>query len=970
MGVSFHKPVLVGRERERQALRALLGRASEGSGTLVLLSGEAGIGKTTLVDDLVRNAAASGFFVLSGGCYDLTTTPPYGPWTEAIRSYRPGAGQPAIPNWFGNFDEIEKLGSQTAIFEGARDFFAGIAEHQPLLIVLEDLHWADPASVDALRYLARNLRDVPVLILATYRDDEPASDHPFFEAIPALVRESQAERIAVQRWSEPNTRDLIASRYRLRLEDEERLAGHTHRLAEGNPFYTIELLHELESDATLLPQAGGWALGELIDTQIPPLVRQVIEQRLKRLSDEPRCLLEIGSVIGHEVPFDLWQRVSETTESELSGAIEEALNAQLADELSDGSGIAFRHALIRETLYEGIVSLRRRSIHRKIGEALASRDSSDSDTVAEHFLRAHDARAVEWLIRSAERAESVFALMMAADRLIQVQEMLGDDPEHLRDRGWLVYRIGRLTRQSDTPLALKYFATSEDLAAQANDEYLCAACRYQRGFMLCWLKNYRDGIALMLEAVPILNRLRPAVDIPALGRGPYTMGDGGVDSGYIVQIMGVGRFEQGVPILEAHIANRGKHGQLDLMMGWYHALTGRPSKARSAIARAITWHDTHAHYHMAALDRGVLIHQFYLTYEADRIAELRACYEEIGDVWQKAADGGWSGYRPPRNLWYVDFIWGDWDRAECQARIAVEDTQYMIHSEEAASCLAAIVLERGDVEEAGKLVYSVLSDGAASMPGDYRIWTALELLRVAAAARLNADDPIAALEWLEAHDRWLEWCGAVLGQAEGHLLWARYYLADGGCEQARERAEKALTCAGDPRQPLALIATHRFLGELDTRERDYDGAREHLTASTALAERCESPFEIALTQLAQAELALATRDVPRATYLIDQAKETFERLGAKPALERAGRVATQLAMEAHAYPAGLTPREVEVLCLVAEGLSNREIAERLYLSVRTVERHISNIYIKIGSANRIDAATFAHRHQLTDILDT
>ena len=416
---------------------------------------------------------ASGFLVLSGGCYDLTTTPPYGPWTEAIRSYRPGEGGPEIPAWFGNLDEIEKLGSQTAIFEGARDFFAAISRlNNLLLIVLEDLHWADPASVDALRYLARNLRDVPVLILATYRDDEPVSEHPFFEAIPALVRESQAERIAVHRWNESDTQELISSRYRLQPEDVERLATHLYRLAEGSPFYTVELLHELESDGTLHPQAGGWALGELIESQVPPLVRQVIEQRLKRLSGETRYLLEIGSVIDHEVPFDLWQQVSETTESELSCTIEEALTAQLADELSDGSGLVFRHALIRETLYEGIVSLRRRSIHRQIAEALASSDSSDSDTIADHFLRANDARAVDWLIRAADRAESVYALVMAADRLDSAQRILKDDPDRVRDRAWLIYRVGRLIRYGDTVRALACHELAEELSNRCADRFL------------------------------------------------------------------------------------------------------------------------------------------------------------------------------------------------------------------------------------------------------------------------------------------------------------------------------------------------------------------------------------------------------------------------------------------------------------------------------------------------------------------
>ena len=294
----------------------------------------------------------------------------------------------------------------------------------------------------------------------------------------------------------------------------------------------------------------------------------------------------------------------------------------------------------------------------------------------------------------------------------------------------------------------------------------------------------------------------------------------------------------------------------------------------------------------------------------------------------------------------------------------------MILSEKAASCLASIALARGNLQDVERLVFSVLPDGAKSEPGHYRIWTALELLRVAAAANLMANDLATALEWLQAHDRWLEWSGAVVGQVEGHLLWARYHLIGGEGRRVRKRAETALACASDPRQPLALIATHRFLGELAIDGQDYESARTHLSTAAAIASACRAPYEIALTQLAQAELDLATRNVSQTSYLLDQAKETFERLGAKPALERTRRIEQAVASAAGQYPAGLTPREVEVLCLVAEGLSNREISERLYLSIRTVERHITNIYNKIGSANRIDAVTFAHRHHLTDILST
>ncbi len=140
------RPLMFGRDPERAQLADLLDDAIAGHGSLVLISGEAGIGKTTLVNDLIQHAREQDCLVLTGGCYDLTTTPPYGPWTEAIRGYTPRGDQPPVPAWFGDPDAMAQVGSQTALFEETRRFFAAIAEHQPLVIVLEDLHWADAAT--------------------------------------------------------------------------------------------------------------------------------------------------------------------------------------------------------------------------------------------------------------------------------------------------------------------------------------------------------------------------------------------------------------------------------------------------------------------------------------------------------------------------------------------------------------------------------------------------------------------------------------------------------------------------------------------------------------------------------------------------------------------------------------------------------------------------------------------------------
>lgn len=160
---------------------------------------------------------------------------------------------------------------------------------------------------------------------------------------------------------------------------------------------------------------------------------------------------------------------------------------------------------------------------------------------------------------------------------------------------------------------------------------------------------------------------------------------------------------------------------------------------------------------------------------------------------------------------------------------------------------------------------------------------------------------------------------------------------------------------------MALIAAHRLLGELGTRRRDYTSAGDHLLSAAELAEHCQAPYELALVRLAQAELARATGDRPHARALLAQATQTCEELGARPAVDSANRLAATLDVASAAYPAGLTAREVEVLSLLVDGLSNREIADRLSVSHRTVMNHVSSILGKLGVASRTAAVTVALR---------
>ena len=381
-----HPPLLVGRAREQAWLSHHLAAALAGQGSLVLIGGEAGIGKTALAETLGREAAAQGALVLTGRCYDLTATPPYGPWLDLLAAYSPAADLPPLPAILSR-GGIGEVASPEALFVQARDFLAAVAARRPLVLILDDLHWADPASLELLRYLARQRTTAP-LFLVTYRVEELTRGHPLYGLLPTLVREAYAARLDLERLGDDAVRSLVRARYPLPEADEARLAAYLQDRAEGNPFFIGELLRMLEKDALHHLSDGGWALGDLSWAGVPLLLRQVIEARVARLGEDARGLLTVAAMIGQEVPLALWAKVSGIGEEALLDVVERAVEAHLLVETPEGTRARFVHALIREVLYEGVLPSRRRIWHRRVAEALMTTPSPDPDAVAYHFRQA------------------------------------------------------------------------------------------------------------------------------------------------------------------------------------------------------------------------------------------------------------------------------------------------------------------------------------------------------------------------------------------------------------------------------------------------------------------------------------------------------------------------------------------------------------------------------------------------------
>ncbi len=990
-----YKQRLYGREGEQASLRRMLDEAVGGSGNLVFVGGEAGIGKTALATSVAHEAQERGIPVWVGHCYEFVATPPYGPWRESgIFDVGSEAVQP--PPMLRSGAGTGAATSQAALFEQMQAFLTALARRHPVVLILEDLHWADPASLELLRFVSRIVADLGALVVVNYRDDEVTRQLPFYGLLPTLVRESGVRRIRLRRLDEGAVREMVAAGYGLPEADEERLVSYLMELTAGNAFFTVELLRTLEEELVLHQEGERWVLEDTGSVGVPSLVRQVIEGRLERLGEETKRQLAVAAVIGQEVPFDLWRSVGGAGDDQLAETIGRVLEARLMEEDPGGEKLRFVHALVRETLYREQLPPFRRSWHRRIGEALEMTSRPDPEQVAHHFRQAGDPRAGEWLIRAGLRAEEAYAWMTAVERFVAALDFLEGDAGDARKRGWLLFRIGVLLRYSDTEKSISYLDQAERVANTVGDRILAVNSLFTRGFVRCMSGDARSGLAEMEASIAAAKQTPPGEPAaageagadplmeasPANEQGLFGTGDlpaplSGMNPGtntFVEWLAHAGRYAEAVVMGDAYVAavsaaspdenlafamcNNAYFG-----LGVASAGLGRPEEARRFFTLT---HEAYRRFDHRVMDSFAVVNELLLVnlaYYPERVSDRRRLAEEELNLQRRGA-GAFTGEAPPLGIGrqWLRVLEGRWDEASRLMEPGRGAFDADALRQYAGCTLGEIARYRGEPEKAWRHVYEVLPLGATTEPGGNRFFSAVATQRLAAALSLDAGDLSGTRAWLEAHDRWLEWSGAALWRSEGRLLWARYHRERGDEEAARRHAEAAVELATEPRQPLALLAAHRFLGELDTVSgRPADG-KSHIEKSLALAEACEAPYERALTLISRAQLLAVSGSQVKARAGLEEAREVCDRLEARPALQRVAELETrieELRNRAPSSPAGLSRRELEVLRLVARGMSNHEIAADLVLSEHTVHRHVANVFAKLGVSSRASAVAEA-----------
>ncbi len=537
--------VFVGREGELTRLSAGLDSAVAGRGSLFLLVGEPGIGKSRLAEEVGRRARAAGARVLVGRCWEAGGAPAYWPWVQSLRAYveqvEPdvlreqlgGGGSevaqivPSLRRLFPDLPEpdAESEGARFRLFDSVVRLLRNAARARPITIVLDDLHAGDEPSLLLLRFLAGQLSDSRIFVVGTYRDVDPTVRDPLASTLAELAREQVTDRIELAGLS-----DADVARYMEVASGEPAppgLVSAIHAETEGNPLFVGEVARLLSAEGRLADADADslWSLG------LPQGVREVIGRRLSRLSSECSRVLSLASVLGREVSIDALARLSEHSVDELLDVLDEAEEARVITAAADNRGrYRFGHALIRQTLYDQLTTPRRVQLHLRAGEVLEDLYAADLEPhlseLAHHFFEAAPAgqvdNALDYGKRAAEWALNQLAYEEAARFYsLALQSLELQQPVDAGQRCELLLAIGdAFARAGNTPEAKRTFAEAAGVARASNRPRQLALAALGYGGRSPWLRASGDErlIELLEEATATLGDTEPVLRVRLLAR--------------------------------------------------------------------------------------------------------------------------------------------------------------------------------------------------------------------------------------------------------------------------------------------------------------------------------------------------------------------------------------------------------------------------------------------------------------------
>jgi DNA-binding CsgD family transcriptional regulator/tetratricopeptide (TPR) repeat protein len=978
----------IGRAEELGRLVELLDRADQGRRAVALVAGDAGVGKTRLLAELADRAERRGARVLFGGCMESGDVGlPYVPFVDAFRDLGarpedvelidelagtvpnlgrllPTLGNERVPARPSN-DEFE----QVELFSGVLSLLMRLSEPAPLVLVIEDLHWADRSTRDLLDFLVRTLRSGHLTLIVTYRSDELHRRHPLRPLLSELVRNTEIERIELR----PFNRTELAEH--LEALTGERVAGPAlDRIlarSEGNAFFAEQLV------------AAGAIRGDVV---LPGTLVDVLRDRIEAIPEDARDILKVASVAGRRVSHRLLVAAAGRPEDELELGLREAIARQVLVADPATETYRFHHALLQEAVYADLLPGERGRLHAIYARLMA--ESGPAAELAHHCLASHDLPgALGALVRAASDAMAVSAPAEAFGHLTHAIELWEKVPDAAGVAG--VDRIDLLlkaaTAAGDSGEFRRAVALAREAAAalevghgdlRAAYVYECLAGHllqtgsYEKGSP----QGGVAGAATRSEAVATFRRAEELVP-----PHPPTALRARVTGGLARALAGETHYDEARKWCDEALAVAKAAGAAEeethalITLAILEQRRNNPIVARSLLGEAQALaaaagsrsQQLRAQSNLAALELDV----GDLPAACTTLDEAVAMAERTGLTWSEY--GITSGVMRI----FANYAAGRWDEAE---GLVAELDDHLPSAAVMSAAALFVEVGRGRTSAASRLErlerqwdedewIAYLGGGCST---DLAQWQGdLD------GARAMAQRTIGALEAVgEAWELSVIW-PATLGlaaeadraeraRADGDEVAESEAKTTGAAllERAR-RAEERARSVGRQIGPEAIAWLAR--GEAEWTRLDGDSDPDRWQAS-ADAFGYGYVYEEARSRWRLAEALLAAGDRDNAAVAAGAAHEVAERLGAEPLrarieeLVRRGRLEVA-SVAPSAGAAGLTPRELEVLRLVAEGRTNQQIADVLFISRKTASVHVSNILAKLGVRTRVEAAASAHR---------
>ncbi len=999
----------VGRRPELQLLQDALGAALAGRGRVVMIGGEAGIGKTRLAQEVATSAVRRGMLALWGRCLEEPGAPPFLPWTRTMQSCLQACRDERLPALLGREAaaavEIapslaERLPPGTAVpaleevdqarfrlFAAVAHFWRQVATLRPLLVVLDNLHCADASSLRLLAFLAQDIGEQRLLLLGTYREAGLGRQHPLSATLAELMTTRQFSRLSLPGISLEETERLVAAASA--VPPAPAVVAAIHRRTEGNPLFLVETLRFMGQ----APGADDPRVAASLLEAVPSGIRAVIGQRLNRLTPSCCALLEVAACIGRGFDLPLLAELvdggSEAgSERVLLGALDEAL-AQRVIEVTSGlspvAGIAsgpsaavgrlaappaqpqyqFSHALIREVLYDEVPAARRVALHARIAASLQARHGADLDSVlsplAYHAAAALPVGSAAFALDIAQRAAARATLLMAFEEglrcyrlALQLQERWL--PTERARRCALLLALGAAQMHAaDNDASALSFLEAVELARGLGDSLLFAQAAL--GFENNGWRISRPGehaVALLEEALLAADRFDVALQVDllaALCRANIFSGRQPQAHAAQRRAVALAR-ELALPqplfkALAAIVPARHEPGQLDQRL-----LAAREALEVAQRAGHMEWVDALTGWHFGDL------------VEKGELNDARA----LAQMHVRVADAIRQPFMQTMGLSSLALLAAYEGRFADAERLAGDTLtlgrRFLPGNAQGAYSLQVFVLRR----QQGRLgeVLPVLR-GLVGMPRESLWQPGLALI----CAELDMQGPAR-----EAYEAVMD--GNLAGVARDGMWLTNVVFAAEVCARLGDQP-RALTLYHllQPHAGRNVVtgtniacfgAVDRYRGMLAALAGDDEQAGAHFAAAVALDERGGGRPWLAHSRYEWARwLADRAGDEAAATAQLDAALALSRELGMAGLARRCEALQRTLDGGPAGAPAGderLSRREVTVLRLVSAGHSNQAIAERLFISPHTVAHHVRHILAKTDCRSRTEAAAWAHRHRI------